>query len=471
MIEKTITNNLTYHFISNGSFRIISPLKTSRTLEFFDDLYSYPPKFRIKWDNLDELQQDCLNSNNFQKDKKNNSTFLKILTDIFLNEKEEQTLQKNYSLKEYITSYKNKLILNQIYTKNTKKLQDALKSIPVYVVLNGQGDIILSESTDLYTSNTSFLTDELSRSCGIFDPIVENKNKLGLFFLSKNDAEIYLQEIASLDSQGTQSLGLSLHCLGLDFAYRVMRSYDSRVDFRFVPDLSEVQTVLKNKTLENPNIIVEDEQQQLRLRYKNLGLPIIWRKKDYFKGVPIYIVKIEKNTTNNFTETYFFTLRLIDNFLNYFVHAINIPFGLGNNFIKQGSFNQKDNISSQKVYLFFEKKAALDFCKNYKYKNIFRYKKDQFTLLNNKIKKPQILLYNLEDFLENWEEKNIENQEFFSSEKVEQDLILVPTKSSTAEVNKFFNEEKIISKQKIIQFLVFKYKRLTSFINLTLNTN
>ena len=55
------TNNLKlvdYRTIPNGSFRISYPAKKSRTIEFFEDLYTYPPKFRVKWDTIDELHED-----------------------------------------------------------------------------------------------------------------------------------------------------------------------------------------------------------------------------------------------------------------------------------------------------------------------------------------------------------------------------------------------------------------------------
>ena len=38
--------------------------------------------------------------------------------------------------------------------------------------------------------------------------------------MSRADAEVYLNEVAKLDTQGTKIFGLSVHCFGLDFAYR-----------------------------------------------------------------------------------------------------------------------------------------------------------------------------------------------------------------------------------------------------------
>ena len=53
-------NALNFRTIPKGSFRITSPTKKSKTIEFFDDLYTYPPNFRVKLDTIDELHEDFL---------------------------------------------------------------------------------------------------------------------------------------------------------------------------------------------------------------------------------------------------------------------------------------------------------------------------------------------------------------------------------------------------------------------------
>ena len=52
-----------------------------------------------------------------------------------------------------------------------------------------------------------------------------------------------------------------------------MRDYHPKIDFRFVPDLSEIKKLLANS---NSNLIFEDDQQQLRLRQRSINpLPIV----------------------------------------------------------------------------------------------------------------------------------------------------------------------------------------------------
>ena len=112
--------------------------------------------------------------------------------------------------------------------------------------------IIRKARRDQLNVNTTNIKSNLYNFCGSFDPLAEKSSQLGLFFMSKEDAELYLNEIARFDPEGTKMLGLSIHCFGLDFAYRVMRDYHPKIDFRFVPDLNEIKKLL---TSNNSNII------------------------------------------------------------------------------------------------------------------------------------------------------------------------------------------------------------------------
>ena len=79
----------------NGSFRIAYPPKKSKTLEFFDDLYTYPPKFRVKWDTIDELHEDLFMSYNYRV-RNPNLPFMGVLTDFFSTEDNGVVKKINY---------------------------------------------------------------------------------------------------------------------------------------------------------------------------------------------------------------------------------------------------------------------------------------------------------------------------------------------------------------------------------------
>ena len=121
---------------------------------------------------------------------------------------EQGTIEKTkYSLPSYINGYWNKVSSTQIYKKQATKLQEILQPVPVYAILNGQGEIVVATSTDSRTSNNPTVNEAVYDFCGSFDPFVERSKQLGLFFMSKGDAEVYLKEIAKADTQGTKMFG------------------------------------------------------------------------------------------------------------------------------------------------------------------------------------------------------------------------------------------------------------------------
>ena len=48
---------------------------------------------------------------------------------------------------------------------------------------------------------------------------------MGLFFFNYLDAEKYLKEVARSDFEGTQTVGLSVHSISLDSAYKITREH------------------------------------------------------------------------------------------------------------------------------------------------------------------------------------------------------------------------------------------------------
>ena len=94
----------------------------------------------------------------------------------------------NHSTNAYIEGYVNKIVSTKFYGKQTKQLQESLRAVPIYVILNGQVNIVLANSTDQLATNTKDLKSLLYNFCGNFDTLSEKNSQLGLFFLSKDDA-------------------------------------------------------------------------------------------------------------------------------------------------------------------------------------------------------------------------------------------------------------------------------------------
>lgn len=478
-------NPVDFRTIPNGSFRISYPAKKSKTIEFFEDLYTHPPKFRVKWDTIDELHEDLFMSYNYRV-LNEDSPFLEAVTDIFNQEQNKPIRKTKYTLNSYVDGYLKKITSTKFYGKQAKILQEPLQKIPVYCILNGQGEIILATSTDLTISNNQTLERATYDFCGNFDPLTETSTQTGLFFMSRKDAEVYLKEIAKSDTQGTKMFGLSVHCFGLDFAYRVTREHHPNVDFRFIPDLKEVQALLTPQATGNSNLLFEDSQQQLRFRRRpiniipllnNWGTPLssFVEKTEYFKGVPIYVVNLNETTTNPIVESCYKTFNVFDSLYGRIVNSINIVLGFGNNWIMQGQMQKQDLLQSTKTYIFFEKKAAIDFCQLYNRK-IARHDGNRSKVLESLVKKPKILVHNLEDFLELWEEKisKIQTINSLGGSNVGfnlQTLNLVPSTESMLDLNNYLSQPKAPPLQRVTQFFGFKYRRLSGFLEALLNTN
>ena len=479
-------NSLDFKTIPTGSFRIPTAPQKSKTIEFFDDLYTYPPKFRVKWDTIDELHEDLFMSYNYRILNKNFPFFKKTC---FAEEEAVKGNKNQYPLGSYLDGYRAKITSTRFYSQKSKGLQAALQAVPVYTILNGQGEIVLANSTDKLKSQSPDLQSSLYQFCGSFDPIIERDMQLGLFFLSRNDAEVYLQEIAKMDTQGTKMLGLSIHCFGLDFAYRVMREYHPQIDFRFIPNLQSVQSFLKPANISNSNLIFDESQQQLRFRRRpRTVLPVFkqlnnWfspissflAKSEYFKGVPIFVVQVNDNSTNFLTQQGSRMVNLVDTVYAWALKPLTTLGGFGNHTIMQGSIKSQLNKSSIRTYVFFNHAEALDFCK-LSGRQIRHYNGSYLKLFDSVIKKPTIFVHNLEDFFELCEDSLIPST---SSNVVGvpnlklnmQTINFVSSTNSSRDVENYYTQPQKSSLQKLSQFFNFKFRRLGGFIEVVLNTN
>ena len=480
-----MVQNLSHEYfrtVPNGSFRI-SSLKKSKTIEFFEDLYKYPPKFRVKWNTIDDLHDDLFMFYNYRTISQN-SPFLDASDSIFQNDDVNTVTKTKYSINSYLNGYLNKITSTKLYNKTARNLKESLQNIPVYAVLNEQGEIVLATSTDSKIENSTTLNKVAYDFCGNFDPVIERVSKLGLFFMDKRDAEVYLNSIAKSDTQGTKMFGLSIHCFGLDFAYRVTREQHPDIDFRFVPNLEEIQTLLKPRTTEDANLIFEDGQQQLRMRKRAINiLPVFnglnkWispfasflEKTEYFKGVPIYIIQVNNVPQGFFANNSQRVINLMDSFFGSIGTYLSKGIGFGNNWIMQGS--SKQNLKEDaKTYIFFSKDEALTFCKVHE-KKIRRYNGSHSSIFQSITKKPKIIVHNLEDFLELLEENLVEVESTTQSFKLDPNKVsFIPTERSAIDIENSLKDINRSSFGKILQFFDFKYRRLTGFIGLILNTN
>lgn len=248
---------------------------------------------------------------------------------------------------------------------------------------------------------------------------LKKKQQLGLFFLNKTDAETYLKAVAQSDIDGTKTVGLSIHCISLDSAYKVTREHHPGIDFRFVPDLTELQTLLSTH-ISKADVIVDDGQQQLRFRPRALNLfPYLGKlgfffsptssflqRNEYFKGVPIYLVQVSNKPGNFLFERYFNFVGVLDTIYGSIIQSLDSRIGFGHNWIMQGSLPANGPSDKLTNYVFFEKEQAAEFVK-IQGRKISRYSGSRTSNLEPLVRKPKIFITNLEDFLESWEDTNI----------------------------------------------------------------
>jgi hypothetical protein len=462
-----------------GNFQTGASSKESKTVTLFKDIYSYPPQFKLRWDALDEFQTDlCLSSNYGVLE--HSLPFLDFIKDWFFYQDGKEVTSAHYSTKEFLNGYLDKINSSSFYKKKTKDIQAATAKIPIFVILNGHNEIVLNKTQAFTSSNNISLNQKVYDFCGTFDPEVEKRQQFGFFFMNPLDAEAYLQEIANADIDGVKTVGLAIHCIGLDSAYRITREHHPGIDFRFIPNFGEVKSLL-SKEISKTNFITDDAQQQLRFRprgrilYRTLGENISSRlafmqRNEYFKGVPIYIVQLQTPPRDFLVSQYFGIVNILDTCWATIIQSLDNVIGFGHNWIMQGSLYDVNCSKQVSNYIFFEKDEAKKFVKK-QGKRVVRYSGSRTSNVEPLVRKPQIYISNLEDFLELWEEK-LQSQEYPKNSQYRQNL-LEAKETSFIPPSEYFNKNsEFIKNTKAKPFKKFKdtvnvkYRVLKSFVGI-----
>tara|TARA_B110000003_G_scaffold72470_1_gene73859 strand:- start:3409 stop:4869 length:1461 start_codon:yes stop_codon:yes gene_type:complete len=475
-----VNTNTSLDFLNRGSFQTGTLREGSKTTNFLNQLYNYPPKLKIKWGGLDELNEDLFLENNYGV-LEHSFPFMDFIQGWFFTERPSDSVPRGYTYQDFINGFLDKRYTSDFYNKKTQELQTSVAPIPVFVILNGYNEIVLNSSKESLKDKTpdNFINQQIYDFCGAFDTYVEKRPQLGFFFFDREDAEMYLEEIAKTDSAGTNLLGLSVHCIGLDSAYKITRQHHPGIDFRFVPNLKEVKSLI-TKNLVDPSIIVEEGQQQLRFRPRKGNLfPYMGKvgttispkvsfleRNEYFKGVPIYIVQITKSPRNIFLNQYFHIVGSFDGAYGKFIQYFDNIIGFGNNWIMQGSLTEAGNSNKFVNYVFFNKDQAKKFIKT-KGSRVARFSGSRTSNVEKFVRKPKIYVYNLEDFIELWEEKLTTQQKKFSTAVDCDETYFIPPKDVLEEVQELqkLSKENRISKM-IVQTLDIKYRKFKCFLDI-----
>jgi hypothetical protein len=159
-------------------------------------------------------------------------------------------------------------------TAQNKLLLSKLNDIPVYVVVTNKKELITASPR---SNKDITIGDWISTKYYNWFVWKEDEGpvSLGLFFMDKHSAEMYLQEICKNDPQGSEKVGVETAIVGLDKFYEMNRTSSPGFQVKLIADLEEMKKLI--------------------LKYKKNVLYSLHPKQEHsknnFQGTPIYIVK------------------------------------------------------------------------------------------------------------------------------------------------------------------------------------
>ncbi len=399
--------NLNHYFSKERILDVISHEdKEPYAVSFFEDLYTYPPKIKIQWKQLDLVEKSD-----------------KLLPNKIINHPPHKSFSG-------VRDYMDKVISFNVYSKKIKLLKQTLKDVPVYVIVNGRTEIVVAstrskkfnaidpnvldpgpllEKPELITEGNEIRKvirrQVYKRSVveSVEKALSTKSKKFGFIFFDPIEAQYYLDAMVARSEKkfhhrrdhSIDKVGLSIHCIGLDTAYSLLSRSSSNVDFRFVPSLPEVKAVLEHSSQGDTNSELAVNERQLEQTLSRKALSIISDQyNSAFKGVPIYIVVVKDK---------FEVLQDSEKF--------------------KSSSTKTNSLAN---YIFFDREQALEFCEKY----------------SSRMVSP-IYTDNLEDFLELWGESLVLNTDVTQSFiNINQPTYFIPSKRSIKTLEQYYNRPK-----------------------------
>jgi hypothetical protein len=390
------------------------------TEQFLADLYSYPPKITVykeieKEDHsktrdlspvfINDTFNSFLSTDKFATSPHTRFPGLDAFRPLLSSEPKvgqelsrEIVPKRSYSNIEYLKGYLNKKFTSSFLINYAAPLKLALETTPVYVVLNGQNDIVLAHETNF--DAPPIPKNRLYDICGAFaDNGTLKMGKLGFVFFSYKDAKAFMDAILESEPDEAHIVGLALHCVSLSSAYELMRNSHPGIDFRFIPNLGDLES--SSSLVKDSRFLFQEDPYELKSdstsEYGDKDLADLNKSplQNPVKGVPVYMVQLRENKRDIVTGALRFIISKADSLTSFLAR----PHKLGRRIMR----GQLAENQSTETYLFFDYRKALDFCK----------KKGRFVVrlpgsyVNSKfgrvVKKPIIFATDLETLLEKWE--------------------------------------------------------------------
>jgi hypothetical protein len=198
----------------------------------------------------------------------NNSSIIQLNLD------HQENIHKNKD-KDNFTVFKTNRRNPNFPTEIQKIILTQLKKVIVYTVVNGNNEIILASPREENNKNSFQWFYDIYYNWFIWKED-EGPINIGLFFLNQEEADSYLHEICLKDPRGAQNIGLKIKSTGLDTFYHLNRTSNPKTQVRLITDLKELDLLLNIHI--NKNINIMNPKQKYG--------------KNWFKGTPIYILRI-----------------------------------------------------------------------------------------------------------------------------------------------------------------------------------
>ena len=116
------------NFVDSANFQTSLSSKESKTLNFFEQLYSSPQKLTLKWESLATANKNLPDG----IDNQFNNSISKWDPDY---SRLEEATQDKYLLPEYKKGFLDKLSSSKFYSSQAKEIHTSLSSIPVFLIL------------------------------------------------------------------------------------------------------------------------------------------------------------------------------------------------------------------------------------------------------------------------------------------------------------------------------------------------
>jgi hypothetical protein len=351
------------------------------TIDFFKYIYTYPPRISLNFKKLDDFSR-------FDNHSSNSLFFPTGETTKNIS----GTLSKDLKENRFVR---------------------ALEVVPTYVILNGQRELITSSPYP----NSSLEFDSRERVVirkvkKFFSSSPSSPSRLGFSFMSRRDAEVYLNDVLSDWGSNSNTVGLAIHCVSLRSVYSAM--CNDKVNIRIVPDMEELDHLL-NKNKSGSDLIFDTSQHQLRRRFR--ALPFIPKLKsfylgdkvtpfykfvvgsDYFKGVPIYVVQVQNFPRNILVESGRSIFWSFDILISPITNVIGFLFGIGEKSVSEGLTQNLVKFASGDDYVFFNYQQAKRFLKRHT-RSVRHFNRVKSLRPRFLVKESCIHVFNLEDYLE-----------------------------------------------------------------------